>query len=186
MVLVTVFGSPAYLAGYGGNGLYTLPYVYYSGDVASSLFREVCQHSHYLYSHSLNIVRQQQVSIDRSTSNLSSVPETDKKSELGQSPTAEMFIAPTENITDDASLASTTAAGSETIVCPGCGQQWARKQNLARHWATACPQGLRRTFECPEPGCGMTYTRSDAVKRHQRSRHGAEKLRRGRKKASSG
>jgi len=168
MVLVTVFGSPAYLAGYGGNGFYTLPFFYYSGDVASSL------------------LSQQQVSIDRSTSNLSSVPETDQKLELGQSPTAEMFIAPSENITDDASLASTTAVGSETIVCPGCGQQWARKQNLARHWATACPQGLRRTFECPEPGCGMTYTRSDAVKRHQRSRHGAEKLRRGRKKASSG
>ena len=154
--------------------------------MASSLLSQVCQHSHYLYSHSLNIVRQQQVSIDRSTSNLSSVPETEKKLELGQSPTAEMFIAPSENPMDDATLASTTAVMSETIVCPGCGQQWVRKQNLARHWATACPQGLRRTFECPEPGCGMTYTRSDAVKRHQRSRHGAEKLRRGRKKASSG
>src|ERR1700720_2260815 len=121
MVLVTVFGSPAYLAGYGGNGFYTLPFFYYSGDVASSLLSQVCQHSHYLYSHSLNIVRQQQVSVDRSTSNLSSVPQTDKKNgNLGQSSTTEMFIAPSKNPTDDASLASTTAIMSETKVYPSC------------------------------------------------------------------
>src|ERR1700720_3298134 len=180
MALIAVFGSHGYLV---ENGDYTSPFIYPSeGDIISSKLREVCQH--YLYGHSLNIVRQQQVSDHRSTSTFSSIPQIDKKNELGQSPTADMFIAPPEqeqNPTNNESLASTTAVISETRVCPGCGKQMNRKLDVTRHLESSCPQGLHRTFECPEPGCGKKYTRPDAVIRHQRSRHGAAKRRPGRK-----
>ena len=177
MVLVTVFGSPAYLV---ENGDYPSPFLYPSeGDTMDSILREVCEHSHYLYSHSLNIVRQEQVSENRSTSSFSSIPQMDKKSELEQSPTADMFIAPPEQEqnppNDVASLASTTAVISETRVCIGCGKQLKRTIDVTRHWTSSCPQGPHRTFDCPEPGCGKKYSRLDAVKRHQRTRHGAAK-----------
>ncbi|KAI9105350.1 hypothetical protein DFS34DRAFT_568576, partial [Phlyctochytrium arcticum] len=51
------------------------------------------------------------------------------------------------------------------FTCPDCPATFARKHDLRRHGASLHTCGPHR-FKCAGEGCGMTFARSDALKRH--------------------
>ena len=61
----------------------------------------------------------------------------------------------------------------EKLECPnGCGIAFGRDGDLSRHllYSAACAGGSAKTFPCEQ--CDKSFSRSDALKRHKRVRHG--------------
>ena len=186
MVLIVVLSSP-YLQ-YDDNSHSASLFIYPdNGEVATA--SEVCPWSLFC-GRSLNMVRQQPVSASSSTLNFSSNQQFDKKPKLENSFTEEMPLLPSSNLmTEGPSQAATITPPAilearvaprrtqrtNKPTCPGYGQKLNRKHDAHRHWDSTCPEGPRRIFSCPEPGCSKAYSRVDAVKRHQRESHGGMK-----------
>ncbi|CAA7264892.1 unnamed protein product [Cyclocybe aegerita] len=62
----------------------------------------------------------------------------------------------------------TLAAGSWPCKINGCNKQFAREADLKRHQRTTKLHSMP-SFACPQ--CDNTFTRTDALRRHQKSRH---------------
>ncbi|THV49239.1 hypothetical protein BGAL_0205g00170 [Botrytis galanthina] len=55
----------------------------------------------------------------------------------------------------------------QRTTCTRCPRTFSRRTDLPRHMASVHGVG-RRTHQCPRPGCGKTYSRSDKVLEHRR------------------
>ncbi|KAL5021400.1 hypothetical protein ScPMuIL_000555 [Solemya velum] len=56
--------------------------------------------------------------------------------------------------------------------CAVCGKRFGRKDHLNKHTKTHLKTSEKKIHVCQEMGCGQSYTRTDALARHQWSCHG--------------
>ncbi|KAF7929112.1 hypothetical protein BELL_0555g00070 [Botrytis elliptica] len=56
----------------------------------------------------------------------------------------------------------------QRTTCTRCPRTFSRRSDLPRHMASVHGVG-RRAHQCPRPGCGKTYSRSDKVLEHRRN-----------------